>query len=137
MSAFDIEVFYDGACPLCAREVRMLQGLDRDRRIRFIDIAADRFDSQEVGVPWAALAARMHARLPDGRLIDGVEVFRRMYAAVGFARLVALTRWPGVAQLLEIAYRLFARFRHRLTGRCVSGACEPARGQESVRTRRA
>ena len=34
MSAFDIEVFYDGACPLCAREVRMLQGLDPDRRIR-------------------------------------------------------------------------------------------------------
>jgi predicted DCC family thiol-disulfide oxidoreductase YuxK len=137
VSAFDIEVFYDGACPLCAREVRMLQGLDRDQRIRFIDIASDGFDSRELGVPWAALAARMHGRLPDGRLIEGVEVFRRMYAAVGFARLVALTRWPGVAPLLEIAYRLFARYRHRLTGRCVSGACEPARGQESVGTRRA
>jgi predicted DCC family thiol-disulfide oxidoreductase YuxK len=83
MSAFDIKVFYDGACPLCAREVRMLQGLDRDQPIRFIDMASDGFDSRELAVPWAALAARMHGRLPDGRLIEGVEVFRRMYAAVG------------------------------------------------------
>lgn len=36
---FDIEVFYDGACPLCMREIRMLQGRDRRQRIRFVDIA--------------------------------------------------------------------------------------------------
>ena len=72
---------------------------------------------------WQALMDRIHGRLPDGSLIEGVEVFRQLYAAVGFRRLVAMTRLPGVDQLLTLAYQAFARNRLRLTGRCVNGAC--------------
>jgi predicted DCC family thiol-disulfide oxidoreductase YuxK len=121
---FDVEVFYDGACPLCMREIRMLQGRDRRRRIRFVDIAADGFDASSIGPTWETLMARIHGRLPDGTLIEGVEVFRRLYAAVGFAPLVALTRLPGIRHLLDLAYDAFARNRLRLTGRCVDGTCE-------------
>jgi predicted DCC family thiol-disulfide oxidoreductase YuxK len=121
---FDIEVFYDGACPLCMREIRMLRGRDRRRRVRFVDIAANGFDAASVGLTWEALMDRIHGRLPDGTLVEGVEVFRRLYAAVGFGPLVALTRLPGVTQLLDVAYRSFARNRLRLTGRCVAGACQ-------------
>jgi predicted DCC family thiol-disulfide oxidoreductase YuxK len=121
---FDIEVFYDGACPLCMREIRMLRGRDRRQRIRFVDIAADGFDAASVGLTWEALMDRIHGRLPDGTLVEGVEVFRRLYGAVGFGRLVALTRLPGITQLLDIAYHAFARNRLRLTGRCADGACE-------------
>jgi hypothetical protein len=67
---------------------------------------------------------RIHGRLPDGTVVEGVEVFRRLYAAVGFGPLVALTRLPGVSQLLDLAYHAFAKNRLRLTGRCVDGACE-------------
>ena len=121
---FAIEVFYDGACPLCMREIRMLQGRDRRQRIRFVDIAADGFDAASLGLSWKTLMGRIHGRLPDGTLVEGVEVFRRLYAAVGFGPLVALTRLPGVRQLLDLAYRVFAKNRLRLTGRCVDGACE-------------
>ncbi len=37
-------------------------------------------------------------------------------AAVGFRALVTLSRAPGVSQLLDLAYRLFAKNRLRLTG---------------------
>jgi predicted DCC family thiol-disulfide oxidoreductase YuxK len=121
---FDIEVFYDGECPLCMREIRMLQGRDRRRRIRFVDIAAPGFDAASVGLTWETLMDRIHGRLPDSTLVEGVEVFRRLYAAVGFGPLVALTRLPGVKQLLDVAYHAFAKNRLRLTGRCVDGACE-------------
>lgn len=121
---FDIEVFYDGACPLCMREIRMLQRLDRRQRIRFVDIAADGFDATATGLSWETLMGRIHGRLPDGTLVEGVEVFRRLYTAVGFGPLVALTRLPGVKQLLDVAYSAFAKNRLRLTGRCVDGACE-------------
>jgi predicted DCC family thiol-disulfide oxidoreductase YuxK len=121
---FDLEVFYDGACPLCMREIRMLRGRDRRQRIRFVDIAADGFDAASVGLSWQTLMDRIHGRLPDGTLVEGVEVFRRLYAAVGFGPLVALTRLPGVPQLLDLAYHAFAKNRLRLTGRCVDGACE-------------
>jgi predicted DCC family thiol-disulfide oxidoreductase YuxK len=121
--SFEIEVFHDGKCPLCLREMRLLQRLDRARAIRFVDISADDFDPSSLGVSWQALMERIHGRLPDGTSIEGVEVFRRLYAAVGFRRLVAISRLPGVAQLLDVAYHVFAKNRLRLTGRCQDGAC--------------
>ncbi len=120
---FDLEVFYDGECPLCLREIRMLGRRDCRKRFRFADISAEGFDASSVGRTAEELMERIHGRLPDGRIIEGVEVFRRLYAAVGFRPLVALTRLPGIAQLLEIAYRAFARNRLRLTGRCLDDSC--------------
>ncbi len=132
-NGFELEVFYDGDCPLCMREVRWLRRRDRRQRIRFVDIAAPGFDAREAGVPLETLMERIHGRLPDGTVIDGVEVFRRIYAAVGFPTLARLSRLPGVSGLLELAYRWFARNRLRLTGRCRDGSCEipprPAEGE--------
>lgn len=123
VTSFDIEVFFDGQCPLCRREIAFLQRLDRRHRIRFTDIAAADFDPATVGVSGQALMDRIHGRLPDGRLIEGVEVFRQLYTAVGLGPLVALTRLPGLSHLLELGYRVFARNRLRLTGRCADNAC--------------
>lgn len=133
VTAFDIEVFYDGACPMCAREIAMLRRLDRAGRVRFVDIATLGFDAGAVGVSHEALMARIHGRLPDGTLIDGVEVFRRLYTAVGFGPAVALTRLPGVAQLLDAAYAGFARRRLRLGGRCDAQACTPSHASANTR----
>ncbi len=122
-SPFDVEVFYDGDCPLCTREINLLSRLDTKSRIRFTDISDSDFSAESVGLPWSLLMARIHARLPDGTLIEGVEVFRRLYTAVGYGRLVQATRWPGVTQALDFAYERFAKNRLRLTGRCVDDTC--------------
>ncbi len=120
---FEIEVFFDGACHLCMREITLLRRLDRHQRIRFTDIAVPGFDTSTVGVSWSDLMSHIYGRLPDGTLVEGVEVFRRLYAAVGYKRLVALTRLPGIAQLLDLGYGLFAKNRLRLTGRCTDEGC--------------
>ena len=75
---------------------------------------------------------RIHGRLPDGTLVKGVEVFRHLYTAVGFGVLVAPTRLPGIAQLLDLGYRLFAKNRLRLTGRCADGACDLPAGPKKT-----
>ena len=123
-SGSDIEVFYDGGCPVCLREVRVIRRLDRRGRIRFTDIDAPGFQAPEDSPGFDDLMARIHARASDGTWVQGVEVFRRLYTAVGFGPLVALTRMPGIAQLLDLGYRWFAKNRLRLTGRCADGACE-------------
>ena len=81
MSAFDIEAYYDGGCPLCVRGVRLLRRLDTRGRIRFVVISAPGFDAASIGVRPETLMDRIHGRLPDGTMIEGVEVFRRLYAA--------------------------------------------------------
>ncbi|HEY6035257.1 MAG TPA: DCC1-like thiol-disulfide oxidoreductase family protein, partial [Kofleriaceae bacterium] len=80
-----------------------------------------------VGKTMSELMARIHGRTSSGEWIEGVEVFRQLYAAVGFRRLVAVSRWPVIAQVLALAYTLFAKNRLRLTGRsrelCADGSC--------------
>lgn len=123
-NAFEVEVFFDGACPLCVREMSMLRRWDRKGRIRFTDIAASEFRAENLGLTQDDLMARIHGRLPDGALIEGVEVFRRLYAAVGFRWLMPVTRLPGISHVLNWGYRVFARNRLKLTGRCQNGVCQ-------------
>ena len=123
----ELELFFDGECPLCRREVAMMQRLDRRKRIVFTDIAAPGFDPAPLGRDHATLMASIHARLPDGSLVTGVEAFRRAYAALGlgFGPLVALSRLPLVSGMAERAYAVFARNRLRWTGRCTDDVCSP------------
>lgn len=122
------EVFFDGDCPLCRREIELVRRLDRRGRVQCTDIAAPGFDPQPLGRTHGELMARIHGRLPDGSFVEGVEVFRQLYAAVGLGPLVALTRIPPVSWAMEAGYRWFAKNRLRLTGRCSDATCEvPAR----------
>lgn len=115
---YDLEMFYDGDCPLCAKEVAWLRKLDRRQRIRFTDIADPDFDPAEYGRTMEELMAQMHARRSDGVWLTGVEVFRQLYSSVGFRWLVAPTRLPGISWALDCGYSFFAKHRLRLTGRC-------------------
>ena len=116
------EVFFDGDCPLCRREIALLRRLDRRGRLRFADIADPAFDA-DLGVSRGDLMRRIHGRGADGALVEGVEVFRRLYEAVGLGALVRLSRAAPIAWLLDRAYDWFARNRLRLTGRCTDEAC--------------
>lgn len=124
---WEIRVLYDGECPLCAREVRMLRRLDDGRgRLDLEDLSAPDFDPSRYGLTQDAVEARIHGVLPDGRVVEGVEVFARAYRAVGWRWVDVVSRWPGVRWLLDRLYLVFARNRLRLTGRapktCVAEA---------------
>ena len=64
----DSIVFYDGGCPLCMREIRMLKGRDRRQRIRFVDIAADGLDCQ--GVLFGKSSQRFSAEFNECRRLS-------------------------------------------------------------------
>ena len=113
-----IEVFFDGECPLCRREIDMLRRRDQSKKIRFEDISSPEFDPTSLGVSFDSLMAEIHGRTSDGTIIKGVEVFRLLYEAVGFKRLVKLSRLPGISHAMNLGYWLFAKNRLRLTGRC-------------------
>ena len=125
MSIQTFEVFYDGDCPLCVREIGALRALDRRGRVCFTDIADPRFDPEAEGLPsWQTLMDRIHGRrLPSGEVVEGVEVFRALYEAVGLGALVRVTRIGAFDRMLERAYAAFAARRLRLTGRCDARGC--------------
>jgi len=124
----DFEVFFDGDCPLCVREIKMLRWLDRGREaIKFTDISAVGFDPMgDVGLPHEELMAEIYGRLPSGELVKGMEVFRQLYSAVGLGFLFAPTAWPGLKPGFDKLYSAFAKNRLRLTGRCGDDGCTVA-----------
>lgn len=119
----DIEVFLDGGCPLCLREINFLKRLDRLGKVKFTDIDAPEFRSEVYGKSYDELMALIYGRLPDGTWVTGVEVFRRLYSAVGLGPLVQLTRLPIISQIMDLGYQIFANNRLRLTGRCSAQTC--------------
>lgn len=129
MSAPPFEVFFDGDCPLCRREIELVRRLDGRGRVTLTDIAAPGF-VPPAELSHEALMASIHGRLPDGTIVRGVEVFRQLYAAIGLGPLVAVTRVPPVSWALEVGYAWFARNRLRLTGRCTDATCAvPSRAE--------
>ena len=121
---YQIEAFYDGGCPLCSREITWLRRWDRKQQILFTDIDAADFRCAPLGKSQEELVAQMHARLPDGTWITGVEVFRQLYSLVGLGVPVWMSRWPIISPLLELLYAVFARIRLRLPRRCSRELCE-------------
>jgi predicted DCC family thiol-disulfide oxidoreductase YuxK len=107
-----VTVWYDGACPLCRREIAAMRGLDRRSRIDFVDVADPA--APACPVDRAELLARFHAR-EDGVIYSGAAAFAAMWRAIPLLRPFGLlARAPFILWLLERAYRLFLRARPAL-----------------------
>lgn len=103
------EVFYDGACPVCRREIALWQGNAALSACAFRDVAGNA--PLPEGLDRAAALARFHVRLPDGRIVAGAAAFLALWKATRAAPLArALDRQPFLA-LLDLAYAGFLRLR--------------------------
>ena len=131
MTCYPLTVFFDGACPLCAREIALMKRLDRRRRLVFIDFSLPKYDGKLTGFAPAELGRVIHAQWADGRVITGVPVFQAMWEAVGLGLLTKLSRVSLLEPLLYRAYAWFARNRLWLTGRtenCPERTCAASLG---------
>jgi predicted DCC family thiol-disulfide oxidoreductase YuxK len=127
-------VFYDAECPLCRREIAMIQRLDRGRgRVDCVDLSDPTFDAGAFGLEQASIEARIHGQRPDGEIVEGVDVFIHLYDAVGWGWLTAPARWPGLRRILDRLYLWFARNRLKWTGRAPR-TCDASGGDSGCGT---
>lgn len=106
-----ITVWFDGGCPLCRREIALMERLDRRGAIRFVDV-----DAGDANCPLdrAELLGRFHA-MEDGRIVSGAAAFAAMWREIPRLRLLGLAaRNPIVLAGLERLYVAFLRVRPRL-----------------------
>lgn len=128
MASYPLTVLFDGACPICDREIALMRRLDRRRLLLFCDFSRPDYDQTSINISPAELGRIIHARWSDGTVITGVDVFRAMWEAVGLGFLARLSSFSLVEPLVLNAYAWFARNRLRLTGRshtCAGDACKP------------
>ncbi|MCX2524257.1 thiol-disulfide oxidoreductase DCC family protein [Larsenimonas rhizosphaerae] len=128
----ELILFYDGACPLCVREIGHLTRLDEQGRIQCEDIQKDDFEMR-----WPQVdpqeASSILLGYYHGQVIKGLDVTHRAWSLVGRGWLTAPLRWPVVRPVADRVYLWFARHRYTisgvLTGRrrcdsCTSGKCD-------------
>ena len=109
-----LSVWYDGACPLCTREIALMRRLDRRGQIDFVDVADAVGDGGACPIDRATLLARFHAR-ENGVLLSGAAAFAAMWRAIPMLRplgLAARNRW--VLAALEWLYAGFLSIRPAL-----------------------
>ena len=116
--ALPLTVLYDGACPLCRREIgvyRGLQPLRSDAPVCFADISNAAMPLPSAlppGTTREQLLARFHVRGRGGELLSGAQAFLALWAELpGWRWLARVGRLPGAAWAMERAYRLFLRVR--------------------------
>ena len=113
-----LTVLYDGACPLCRREIGIYRGLKSNTPVCFADVSDAEFPllpALPPGTTREQLLARFHVRERDGRLLSGAQAFLALWAALpGWRWLAWAGRVPGAAWAMERTYRLFLRGRPTL-----------------------
>lgn len=124
-------VLFDGACPLCRREVALYQQAAEQQAqqqgqavLAFVDVS-DPAQALPAGTTREQLLARFHLQLPGGELQSGARAFVALWAQLpGWRLLARLARLPGVTPAMELAYRGFLRLRPRMQR--LAAAFEPA-----------
>ena len=109
-----LEVWFDGDCPLCRREIALMRRLDRGGAIVFTDVAGGAADCP---IDRGELLARFHAR-EDGVMLSGAAAFAAMWRAIPLLRPLGLAaRSRTMLGLMERLYVAFLRIRPALTRR--------------------
>jgi predicted DCC family thiol-disulfide oxidoreductase YuxK len=110
-----ITVYFDGACPLCRREIAFYRRRIEPTSADFVDVSGEEGHAPAADLDRCAALRRLHVRLSDGRLVSGASAFTAMWRVTPGLRFAGriLGRRPWV-NLLELAYRGFLGLRPRL-----------------------
>ena len=118
MTSAKLTIFFDGGCPLCKREVDFLQSKNKDEKLEFIDINCwDLFIENEFGITYKQAMERIHAINSHGEIIKDIKVFQEAYDLIGLGWIYAPTKLPLIDKLIGLIYRLWAKYRLKMTFR--------------------
>jgi predicted DCC family thiol-disulfide oxidoreductase YuxK len=109
-----LTLYFDGECPLCAREVKILRRHAIDSRLLFVDLGNDAFDAQALGFTLEQMQSSLHARFADGRWVSGLDATLWSWRAAGLGVWATPLTWRALRPLLAVGYRLFCHLRPHL-----------------------
>lgn len=112
-----LTVFYDGACPLCRREISMyekLKPLQPGQALALLDVSLPGA-ALPAGLTRADYLARFHVQRSDGVVLSGAAAFVELWSGLpGWRFLAMFARLPGMTPFLELVYRGFLLIRPQM-----------------------
>jgi 3-demethoxyubiquinol 3-hydroxylase len=107
-----LTVYFDGACPVCSREIAHYRRQPGADACAWVDASSCADEALGRGLTRDAALKRFHVRRADGALIDGMRGFAVLWQALpGTAWLGRIASFGPVAAVLEQAYRGFLALR--------------------------
>jgi predicted DCC family thiol-disulfide oxidoreductase YuxK len=101
-------VYFDGACPICRREIAHYRTREGAADISWVDVVASGPVELGTDLDRDAALARLHVRREDGSLVSGAEAFATIWARLpAYAWLGRIAAWRPVLFMLEVGYRAF------------------------------
>jgi 3-demethoxyubiquinol 3-hydroxylase len=98
------QVYFDGSCPMCRREIAVYQNIQPDQPIEWVDVSRPDTALPE-GQTQQQLMARFHTRTADGKLLSGAAAFVHVWSNLpGWRVLAHLSKIPGMLWVMEKAY---------------------------------
>ncbi|MGV3470027.1 demethoxyubiquinone hydroxylase family protein [Limnobacter sp.] len=106
-----VEVYFDGSCPMCRREIAVYQNITPDQPIAWVDVSKPDTPLPQ-GQSKEQLMARFHTRTAQGELLSGAAAFVHVWGQLpGWRVLAWLAKVPGMLWLMEKAYNGFLPVR--------------------------
>ncbi len=110
-----LTVYYDGACPLCVKEIGFYRRQRGGERIDWVDVSTGPQALTCDDLTCEVALKRFHARRADGGLVDGAAAFGALWLELPAWRFLGrLATAPLLSNLFESLYRLFLIFRPSL-----------------------
>jgi predicted DCC family thiol-disulfide oxidoreductase YuxK len=117
-----LTLYFDGDCPLCAREIKLLRShasahstTDATQaRLQLVDMSAEGFDAPALGFTYEQMQSVLHARFGDGTWVTGLDATLWSWRAAGLGAWAAPLSWRPLRPLLNLGYRFFCRWRPHL-----------------------
>ena len=113
-----LELLYDGECPICLREICILQKKNNGTKLNFVDISAKDYSAENHNnIDYNTAMTQIHAMDSEGNNLIGIPAFAAVYARCQLLIISTILRIPFIACVLNPFYSLFAQNRLWITGR--------------------
>lgn len=119
MSNSPLICFHDGDCPLCQVEIKLMQKLDKQQNIEFVDITKTPERLTEVGLNYQQAMQLLYVVDQNNTIKSGLDSFIALWEKLPVFNYLAcyVQKSPRVKKRMNQGYLWFARHRLALTGR--------------------
>ncbi|MEO0810724.1 MAG: DUF393 domain-containing protein [Pseudomonadota bacterium] len=103
-----LTVYFDGACPLCRREINFYRACNGADEISWVDVSSHKDGLIEQTLTREAALKRFHVKRHDGRLASGAAAFAELWMVLpAFSLAGRILALPGIRHIGDFFYAMF------------------------------
>ncbi len=125
-------LYYDGNCPLCMNEMKVLTRLKNDA-LNLINIHEITADSPAFVIDKSEMLSILHLQTENGIWLKGLDATVRAWRHTFIGRLFTPLRWPLISKIADAVYYRWAEKRACHLG--YSNQCAIATGPKEPSSR--